>query len=68
MTIPVTSIRRTVETGSNCFTDSELIPDTNPLGPRDSAEERYTAELPIVANAAAPARTGPLSHPLPLLR
>ncbi|MEV5204310.1 hypothetical protein [Streptomyces sp. NPDC053720] len=33
MTIPVTWIRRTTKTGSNCFTDSELVPDTNPLGP-----------------------------------
>ncbi|MCX5103850.1 MULTISPECIES: hypothetical protein [unclassified Streptomyces] len=67
MTIPSISIRRTTETGSNCFTNSELIPDTNPLGPRDSAEERYTPELPIVAiECGVPVRTGTLSHPLPL--
>uniref|UniRef100_UPI002F907BE2 hypothetical protein n=1 Tax=Streptomyces sp. NBC_01592 TaxID=2975889 RepID=UPI002F907BE2 len=69
MTIPSISIRRTTETGSNCFTNSELIPDTNPLGPRDSAEERYTTELPIVAiECGGPGTYRPAVPPTPAMR
>ncbi|WP_327276832.1 hypothetical protein OG609_37225 [Streptomyces sp. NBC_01224] len=63
-TVAAKSIRRTTETGSDNFTDSEKFPDTNPLRLRDRAAEGHHRAADRRHRCGGPARTGHCLTPL----